>query len=110
MKIMLNKIIIIGRLTADPTMIYTTSGHATSRMTIAVDRAYKDKNGERQTDFIPVVTWGKLAETVANYLRKGKLAAVEGSLEIRSYEKDGDKRYIAEIIAENVRFLEKIDK
>lgn len=107
---MLNKIIIIGRLTSDPTIIYTTNGNPTSRMTIAVDRSYKDKNGERQTDFIPVVTWGKLAETVANYLRKGKLTAVEGSLEIRSYDKNGEKRYIAEIIAENVRFLEKIDK
>lgn len=107
---MLNKIIIIGRLTSDPTLIYTTNGHPTSRMTLAVDRSYKDKNGDRQTDFIPVVTWGKLAETVANYLRKGKLAAVEGSLEIRSYDKDGEKRYIAEIIAENVRFLEKIEK
>ena len=59
MKIMFNKIIIIGRLTADPTMIYTTSGHATSRMTIAVDREYKDKNGERQTDFIQTLEYQK---------------------------------------------------
>lgn len=107
---MMNKIIIIGRLTQDPTLIYTTNGNATSRMTIAVDRNYKDSNGERPTDFIPVVSWGKLAETVANYMKKGKLVAVEGSLEIRSYEKDGDKRYIAEVIAENVRFLEKLDR
>ena len=104
---MLNKIILIGRLTQDPELKYTTSGHAVTRMTIAVDRNYKNKNGEKQTDFIPIITWNKLAEIVAEHMKKGKLISATGSLEIRSYEKEGSKRYIAEVIADDIKFLDK---
>ena len=73
---------------------------------IAVDRNYAPKDGERQTDFINIVVWRQLAENCANFLAKGKLAAVDGRLQIRSYEgQDGQKRTMAEVVAENVRFL-----
>lgn len=106
---MFNKIILVGRLTKDPDLKYTKNGKAISRMTLAVDRKYKDQNGEKATDFIPVIAWGGLAETVANYLDKGKLIAVDGSLEIRSYEQDGITKYIAEVISTDIRFLEKVE-
>lgn len=107
---MLNKITIIGRLTRDPDLKYTTNGNAVSRMTLAVDRNYKDSTGDYITDFIPIVAWRKLAEIVAEHMRKGKLIAVHGSLEIRQYEDRGEKKYIAEVIASDIRFLEKIEK
>ncbi len=104
---MLNKIILIGRLTRDPEPRYTTSGVAVTRFTIAVDRPYTNRQGERETDFIDIVTWQKLAETVANNLSKGRLVAVEGRLQIRSYDDNqGIRRKAAEVIAENVRFLD----
>lgn len=106
---MLNKIILIGRLTADPSLKYTTNGNPVSRLTLAVERPYKNNAGEKLTDFIPVVMWGKLAETVAQYMKKGKMVAVTGSLEIRSYMENDTKKYIAEVISEDVRFLDKKD-
>lgn len=106
---MYNKITLIGRLTKDPDLKYTKNGNAVSRMTLAVDRRYKSSDGEQQTDFIPIIAWNKLAETVANYLEKGKLIAVDGSLEIRNYEQDGVKKYIAEVISNDIRFLEKVE-
>lgn len=104
---MVNKIFLIGRLTMDPDLKYTTGGYAVSRMSIAVDRQYKDSKGDKKVDFIPVIAWRKLAEIVAQYMTKGKLISVVGSLEIRSYETEGDKRYIAEVIAEDIKFLDK---
>ena len=104
---MLNKIILIGRLTQDPELRYTSTGFAVTRMTIAVDRNYKDKEGNKKVDFIPIICWNKLAEIVAEHMRKGKLLSVAGSLEIRSYEQQGEKRYIAEVIAEDIKFLDK---
>lgn len=106
----MNKIILIGRLTKDPTLTVTPNGYSNSRMTLAVDRKYKDKQGNKQTDFIPIVAWQKLAETVAQYMKKGKQIAVEGALEVRTYEKDGQKVYISEVIASDIRFLDKIEK
>ncbi|NLF80568.1 MAG: single-stranded DNA-binding protein [Clostridia bacterium] len=103
---MLNRIILIGRLTADPELRYTKSGIAVGSFTLAVDRRYKNADGERETDFIDVVVWRQLAETCHNYLGRGKLAAVDGSLQIRSYDaKDGSRRKAAEVVAEDVRFL-----
>lgn len=103
---MLNRIVLIGRLVRDPELRYTQSGKANCTFTLAVDRVFKDANGERQTDFIDIVVWGKIAESSANYLSKGKLAAVDGRLQIRTYEaKDGSKRKAAEVVAETVRFL-----
>ncbi|ASA24979.1 single-stranded DNA-binding protein [Paenibacillus donghaensis] len=104
---MLNRIILIGRLTRDPELRYTPAGVAVTQFTLAVDRNFTGQNGEREADFIPVVTWRQLAETCANYLRKGRLTAVEGRIQVRNYENNEGKRvYVTEVIADNVRFLE----
>lgn len=104
---MLNRVVLIGRLTRDPDLRYTPAGVAVTQFTLAVDRPFTSQSGEREVDFIPVVTWRQLAETCANYLRKGRLAAVEGRIQIRNYENNEGKRvYVTEIIADNVRFLE----
>ena len=103
----MNKIILIGRLTADPELRYTQSGVAVGRFTLAVDRPFTNQQGERETDFIDVVVWRNQAENCANYLKKGFLAAVEGRLQIRSYEtQDGQRRRVAEVVADRVEFLE----
>ncbi|MFS0837240.1 single-stranded DNA-binding protein [Paenibacillus sp. 1P03SA] len=100
---MLNRIILIGRLTKDPELRYTPQGIATSTFTLAVDRQYP----KGEVDFIQIVTWRQLAESCANYLRKGRLTAVEGRLQIRNYDNgEGRKIYVTEVIADNVRFLE----
>ncbi|SYX85936.1 single-stranded DNA-binding protein [Paenibacillus alvei] len=105
---MLNRVILIGRLTRDPELRYTSGGVATTSFTLAVDRPFTSQGGERETDFIPVVTWRQLAELCANYLRKGRLTAVEGRMQVRSYDNSEGKRvYVTEIIADNVRFLER---
>lgn len=104
---MLNRVILIGRLTRDPDLRYTSSGVAVTQFTLAVDRPFSSQGGEREADFIPVVAWRQLAETSANYLRKGRLTAVEGRIQVRNYENNEGKRvYVTEIIADNVRFLE----
>jgi len=104
---MLNRVILIGRLTRDPELRYTPSGVAVAQFTLAVDRPFSREGGERETDFIPIVTWRQLAETCANYLRKGRLAAVEGRIQVRSYENnEGRKVYVTEVVADNVRFLD----
>ncbi|MUT68402.1 single-stranded DNA-binding protein [Paenibacillus sp. NEAU-GSW1] len=104
---MLNRVILIGRLTRDPELRYTPAGVAVTQFTIAVDRPFTSGQGEREADFIPVVTWRQLAETCANYLRKGRLTAVEGRIQVRNYENNEGKRvYVTEVIADNVRFLE----
>lgn len=104
---MLNRVILIGRLTRDPELRYTPSGVAVTQFTVAVDRPFTPQGGEREADFIPVVTWRQLAETCANYVRKGRLVAVEGRVQVRNYENNEGKRvYVTEVIADNVRFLE----
>ncbi|OWR32080.1 single-stranded DNA-binding protein [Saccharibacillus sp. O23] len=104
---MLNRVILIGRLTRDPELRYTPAGVAVTQFTIAVDRPFTSQGGEREADFIPVVTWRQLAETCANYLRKGRLTAVEGRIQVRNYDNNEGKRvYVTEVIADNVRFLE----
>lgn len=103
---MLNRVILTGRLTRDPDLRYTPAGVAVTSFTLAVDRPYKNQ-GEQETDFIPIIVWRQLAETVANYCRKGRLVAVEGRLQVRNYENNEGKRvYVTEVIADNVRFLE----
>ena len=104
---MLNRVILIGRLTRDPEMRYTPSGVAVTQFTLAVDRPFTSGGGEREADFIPIVVWRQLAEQCANYLRKGRLAAVEGRIQVRNYENNEGRRvYVTEVIADNVRFLE----
>lgn len=101
---MLNRSILIGRLTRDPELRYTPSGVATASFNLAVDRQF----GDKETDFIPIVTWRQTAEACANYLRKGRLCAVEGRIQVRNYENNEGKRvYVTEVIADNVRFLER---
>lgn len=103
---MLNRIVLIGRLTADPELRHTQTGKPVAKFTLAVDRTFKDANGKLQVDFINVVVWGKIGELSAQYLAKGKVAAVDGRLEIQSYDaKDGTKRQAAQVVADQVRFL-----
>jgi single-strand DNA-binding protein len=103
---MLNRIVLIGRLTKDPELRYTPNGVAVATFSLAVDRSRKNAQGEKETDFINIVVWRQLAELCANYLSKGKLAAVEGELHIRSFDgQDGQKRWVTEVAADNVRFL-----
>jgi single-strand DNA-binding protein len=108
---MLNRVVLIGRLVRDPELRYTPNGVATCGFTLAVDRSFVNQRGERETDFIDIVTWRKLAETVASHLTKGRLVAVDGRLQIRSYEtQEGQKRRVAEVVADDVRFLDWPDK
>lgn len=103
---MINRAILLGRLTKDPELRYTSSGIAVATFTLAIDRRTSNQQGERETDFIPVVAWRQLGELVANYLKKGQQAAVEGRIQVRNYDnKEGRKVYVTEIIADNVQFL-----
>lgn|SRR5690606_33996372 len=105
--LLLNRVILIGRLTRDPELRYTPSGVAVTQFTLACDRPFTNNQGEREADFIPIVTWRQLAETCANYLRKGRLTAVEGRIQVRSYDNNEGRRvYVTEVVADNVRFLE----
>ena len=108
----MNSAILIGRLTRDPELRYIPStGKAVATFNIAVDRPYSGKDGQKQTDFFNIVVWGKIAENCANYLAKGRLAAIKGSIQNRSYDaQDGTKRYITEIVADTVQFLESLRK
>lgn len=105
----MNKVNLIGRLTRDPELKFTPgTGTAVSNFTIAIDRKIANKDGQREADFIPIVAWGKQAENIANYMSKGRLIAVSGRIQVRSYDaKDGTKRYVTEVVAEEVQFLEK---
>lgn len=103
---MLNRVVLIGRLTADPELRFTKNNIAVASFTLAVDRKYKNAAGEKETDFINIVVWRQQAEHCSNYLSKGKLCAVDGSLQIRSYQaKDGSNRKAIEVVADDVRFL-----
>lgn len=103
----MNKVVLIGRLTKDPELKYTPgSGTAVTTITLAVDRRFS-KDNQREADFIPVVIWGKSAESTAQYMGKGKLMGVSGRIQTRSYEsKDGGRRYVTEVVAEEIKFLE----
>ncbi len=103
---MLNKVILMGRLVADPEAKQTPSGVSVTTFRIAVDRDFKNKQtGEKEADFINVVTWRYTAEFVAKYFSKGRMAVVEGRLQSRNYtDKEGNKRYITEVVADNVYF------
>lgn len=103
---MLNKIMLMGRLTRDPELRYTQTGKPVASFTLAVDRDFKDKqSGERTCDFINIVAWNHSAEFVSKYFTKGRMAVVEGRLQIRGWtDKDGNKRTIAEVVAENIYF------
>lgn len=104
---MLNHVVLIGRLCKDPELRYTPSGKAVANARLAVDRGTTNPQGEKETDFIDLVLWEKRAETMANYKRKGDLIAVAGRLQMRSYEtRDGQKREKAEVVVAELRFLD----
>ena len=105
---MLNHIVLIGRLVRDPELRYTSNGTPVANFTLAVERNYRNQQGETDVDYIKIVTWRKLAENVAHHLGKGRLVAVEGSLQIRKSQGKNDNRtYInPEVIANNVKFLD----
>lgn len=102
---MLNDVIIVGRLIRDPELRHTQTGTAVASLTLACDRDFKPQNGEKETYFIDVVVWGKTAEFAANYFTKGRMAIVEGRLQVRNWQdKDGNKRKTAEVVADRMYF------
>ena len=102
----MNKAILIGNLTKDPETMTTSSGITKCNFTVAVQRRFANAQGVREADFIPVVCWRQTAELCARYLSKGRKVAVEGSIQVRSYDaQDGSKRYVTEVVADNVEFL-----
>ena len=102
----MNRVILIGRLTRDPELRYTSGNAAVCNFTIAVDRPFNSNTQERGADFIPVVVWNKQAENVKNYLSKGSQVAVEGRIQVRNYDdNNGQKRYVTEVIANTVEFM-----
>ena len=105
----MNKVTLIGRISKEIDLKFLPgTGKATASFTMAVDRRMPNKDGQKEADFIPIVVWGKQAENTANYMGKGKLIAVSGRLQVRSYDaKDGTKRYVTEVVAEEVQFLDK---
>lgn len=102
---MLNKVFIMGRLTRDPELRRTQQGTAVASFSLAVDRDYKAKGAEKETDFIDIVAWRNTAEFVSKYFSKGRMAVVEGRLQVRSYtDKEGNNRRAAEVVADNIYF------
>src|SRR5438128_9069428 len=103
-----NRIFLIGRLTRDPELRYVPSGQPVANFTLAVDRSFKNSQGERESDFIDVVAWRKSAELATQYLSKGRLVAVEGRLQVRSYEaQDGTRRRASEVVIDNLKALDR---
>jgi single-strand DNA-binding protein len=104
---MMNRVVLVGRLTKDVDLRYTPSGVAVATFTLAVNRAFSNQSGEREADFINCVVWRKPAENAANFLKKGSLAGVDGRIQTRNYEgQDGKRVYVTEVVAESVQFLE----
>ena len=104
---MLNKVVLMGRLTKDPELRRTGSGTAVTSFSLACDRDFKSQSGDKETDFIEVVAWKNTAEFVSKYFSKGRMAVVEGRLQIRDWtDKAGNKRTTAEVVADNVYFAD----
>ncbi len=102
----MNKVFLIGRLTRDPELRYTGSNIPVASFSLAVNRSYTNQAGEREADFINIVVWRKQAENVKNYLSQGSQVAIDGRIQTRSYDgEDGKKRYVTEVVADNVEFL-----
>lgn len=104
---MINRVILVGRLTKDPDLKYTPSGAAVARFTLAVNRTFSNAAGEKEADFINCTVWRKQAENTANFMKKGSLAGVEGRIQTGSYEgQDGKRVYKTEVVCDSVQFLE----
>ncbi len=103
----MNKVFLIGRLTKDPELRYTGNNTPVASFTVAINRTFANQQGEREADFIPVVVWRKQAENVKNYLHQGSQIAIDGRIQTRSYDgNDGQRRYVTEVVADNVQFLD----
>jgi single-strand DNA-binding protein len=103
-----NSVVLIGRLTRDPELRYVPSGQPVANFTLAVDRPFAASRGAREADFVTIVAWRKAAELVSTYLEKGRLVAIEGRLQIRTYEtQDGRKQKAAEVVANRIQFLDR---
>ncbi|EAD0731247.1 single-stranded DNA-binding protein [Listeria innocua] len=104
---MMNRVVLVGRLTKDPDLRYTPAGAAVATFTLAVNRPFKNAQGEQEADFIQCVVWRKPAENVANFLKKGSMAGVDGRIQTRNYEdNDGKRVFVTEVVAESVQFLD----
>lgn len=104
---MLNRVVLAGRLTKDPELRYTPNGNAVANFTIAINRPYRNQQGEQEADFINCVAWRNQAENLANYMRKGSLIGVDGKVQSRSYDnQEGRRIFVTEILAESITFLE----
>jgi len=104
---MLNRVVLVGRLTRDPDLRYTPNGVAVANFNIAVNRPFSNQEGNREADFIDCVTWRRQAENLANFMKKGNQIGVDGRLQTRRYEdKDGKMVYVTEVVADSVQFLE----
>ena len=103
---MMNRAILVGRITKDPEMKMTTSNIPVVSFTLAVNRQYTDPSGERQADFIQCVVWRKQAENLAQFVKKGALLGIEGRIQTRQYEADGGTRYVTEVLCDSIQFLE----
>ena len=102
---MINQLVVVGRLTKDPELRKTDNGKKVTNVTLAVPRSYKNMNGEYETDFIDCVLWSSVAETTTEYCKKGDLIGVKGRVQTRSFEKDEQKKFVTEVVAEKVTFL-----
>lgn len=103
----MNRVELVGRLTAKPELRYTSSNLPYARFSVAINRTFNNAQGERETDFINIVVWRKQAENVCNFLDKGSLVSIEGRLQTNNFtDKDGNKRYSMEVVADSVQFLE----
>ena len=103
----MNKANLVGRLTKDPELRSTPDGNQVGNFTIAVRSIWKNANGERKVDFIPIVVWRKQAEVCSQYLTKGSLVSVEGRIQVRSFERDGRMQWMTEVVADSVQFLDR---
>ena len=104
---MINRVVLVGRLTRDPDLRYTNSGTSVTSFTVAVDRNFTNQQGNREADFINCVVWGKSAENFANFTHKGSLVGIEGRIQTRSYEnQQGNRVYVTEVVTENFSLLE----
>ncbi|MBR7817990.1 MULTISPECIES: single-stranded DNA-binding protein [Bacillus] len=108
---MLNRVVLVGRLTRDPDLRYTPQGTPVVTFTLAVNRTFTNQSGQREADFINCVAWRRTAENVANFLNKGSMAGVDGRLQTRTYDsKEGQRVWVTEVLAESVQFLESKSK
>lgn len=104
--IKINRVVLIGRLTANPELRFTTSNNAVTTFSIAVDRNFKNEDGNKEADFINIVAWNKKAELIHHYLKKGDRVGIVGRLQVRKYQNErGENRYVTEVVADEVEFL-----